>query len=284
MIREIDKQPVILKPERPKDLARSFAQRSSPLGSLRMTSLFFAIYFFTIPAFAWTSEDAAQFQKANESYRSGKIDEAASVYRTLSEKHPGSSEIFYNLGNSLYRQGSVGEAILAYERARMIEPRNADIVYNLNYARSLLEYRIEDKRNWYLKAAEKILETLTEKEIYLLAIAAYFLLMASWAFVLFLRRGLPWGTWRKVFTILLFFFILIAVSKHVESRVMRDGVVVAKSAEVRYGPSEGDQIAFRLGEGLRLYVVERRSEWSRILLVNGETGWVSNEQIKEVRV
>ena len=244
----------------------------------------FAVCFFlmTLPAFAWTGEEAAQFQKANQNYRAGKFAEAASVYQRLSEKNHEIAALFYNLANSLYRQGSVGPAILAYERARLIEPRDGDILYNLNYARSLLEYRIEDKRNWYLRAAEKVLEYFTEKEIYLLAISVYALLMASWAFVLFFRRGLPWGGGRKTLTVLFLLFITLAAAKHLESRVIRSGVVVAKSAEVHYGPSADDQIAFRLGEGLRVYVLERRSDWSRVLLVNGETGWISNDQINEV--
>ncbi|MEK7243343.1 MAG: tetratricopeptide repeat protein [Thermodesulfobacteriota bacterium] len=58
---------------------------------------------------------------------------------------------FYNLGNSYFKTKKIGLAILAYERARLLEPRNSDILYNLNYAKGILEYKIEDKRNWYLK-------------------------------------------------------------------------------------------------------------------------------------
>ncbi|MBI3314268.1 MAG: SH3 domain-containing protein [Candidatus Omnitrophica bacterium] len=266
---------VILRLVGPKDLARSFA-------TLRMTGLM--LCFFIAPVFAWTVQDTAELQKANQYYRDAKFSEASSIYRKLSGESPHFAGLFYNLGNSLYRQKSLGPAILAYEQARKMDPRNGDIVYNLNYVRSLLEYRIEDKRNWYLKAAERFLEYFTEKEIYLLAMTAYFFLTAGWVFVLFFHPGLPWGTRRKTLAIILLLFATLAVAKYVESRIIRDGVVVAKSAEVRYGPSGEDQIAFRLSEGLKVYVLESRSDWSRILLVNGETGWVSNDQIAEVRV
>jgi len=51
---------------------------------------------------------------------------------------------------------------------------------------------------------------------------------------------------------------------------------------VRYGPSSGDQVAFRVGEGIKAYVVDRSEGWSRIILVDGQGGWVRGNQIAEV--
>ena len=75
----------------------------------------------------------------------------------------------------------------------MLDPRDPDIRYNLNYVRGLLQYKIEDKRNWYLKAFEEVLNAFTEKEIILAALIAYFCLMAAWAFAVFFSRELPGG-------------------------------------------------------------------------------------------
>ena len=72
------------------------------------------------------------------------------------------------------------------------------------------------------------------------------------------------------------------VAKHVETHIIRDAIVLAKEAEVHYGPSIHDQVAFRLGEGLKVYVLDSRKDWSRILLNNGESGWVKNKEIAEV--
>ena len=73
------------------------------------------------------------------------------------------------------------------------------------------------------------------------------------------------------------------LAKQIDTSVMRDAIVMSKEAEVRYGPSENDQVAFRLGEGLKVYVVDHREDWSRVILVNGDGGWVQSNQIAEVR-
>ncbi len=245
--------------------------------------VFFLWMIVSFPAWAVTQEDAALFSKANQGYRKGDFQNAAQVYEELSRRYPRNAAIYYNLGNARYRLGTLGPAILAFERAKLFEPRNKDIRANLAYVRSLLEYRIDDKRNWYLKLAEKILEYFTYQEIFLWAMILYAVFVAGGITALALRRPLSGGWVRRTLLTLLILSALLALAKHIETRVIRDAVVMQPGVEVRYGPSDADQVAFRLGEGLEIYVLDRRSEWSRILLVNGEGGWVRNDQIMEVR-
>ena len=250
-----------------------------------MTNSFFLILFLGTAAdlaFASTPLEMADFKKANQDYRSGNFQEASSIYESLSAKHPDSAALYFNLGNTYYRLKKTGKAILYYERARHANPRDPDIRYNLNYVRGQLQYKIDDRRNWYLKIFEETLNTFTEKQIILGALAAYFLLMLSWVWVVFFQQDAPWGFWRKTF--LTFALILMALvgAKKVQAHWLRGAIVTAHEAQVRYGPSESDQLAFRLGEGLKLYVMDSRDEWSRVLLANGENGWVKNDQIEEI--
>ncbi len=254
---------------------------------IRISLGFLLFVFFALPlgkTHAWTNEDRDQFRKANQSYQTGKFQEAVSTYRGLSEKYPKTAVLFYDLGNSYYRAGSLGPAILAYERALLWNPRDADTRFNLNYVRGLLEYRIEEKRNWYLRAAEAALNFVTFEEATLLALSAYALFIGVWVFTLFFRRGLAWGWVRKTLLSLTVLFFALWGIKQFESRMLRDAVVLAKQAGGRYGPTEGDQVAFRLGEGLKVYVMDHRADWSRVMLTNGESGWMKNDQIAEVLV
>lgn len=232
-------------------------------------------------AYAWTPQEISDFRKANQSYRAGNFKEAASVYEALSGKHPESGTLYFNLGNAYHRLGKTGKAILAYERARRYDPRDPDIRYNLHYMRGLLQYKIEDRRNWYLKTFEEVLNTFTDQEIMLGALGAYLLLMASWAWTIFFSRPSRRGFWRKLFLTAFLFFLALVGAKKVQAHWLRGAVVTVREAQVRYGPSESDQLAFRLGEGLQLYVMDRRDEWSRVLLLNTESGWVRNDQIEE---
>ncbi len=232
-------------------------------------------------AWAWTAPEISDFHKANQSYRSAKFQEAVSLYEALSEKHPESGALYFNLGNTYYRLGKTGKAILGYERARRWDPRDPDIRYNLNYVRGLLQYKIEDRRNWYLRTFEEVLNTFTEKEIILGALGAYMLLIGSWAWAVFFQRAAPWDFWRKACLGIALVFLAVVGAKNVQAHWLRGAIVTVHEAQVRYGPSESDQLAFRLGEGLKLYVMARRDEWSRVLLTNGESGWVRNDQIEE---
>ena len=261
------------------------AYRSFGLSGLRMTILLVVLSAtFVTSAFAWTSQEILDFHKANQNYRSGKFKEAAVLYEALSDKHQDSGVLFFDLGNCYHRLGKTGKAILSYERARRLDPRSPDIRYNLNYVRGLLQYKIEDKRNWYLKAFEEVLNAFTEREILLGALAIYFLLMASWAGAVFVQQGAPWGFWRKTFLTVMLVFLAVVGAKNAQAHWLRGAIVTAREALVRYGPSESDQLAFRLGEGLKLYVMDRRDEWSRVLLTNGESGWVKNDQIEEFQI
>ena len=233
-------------------------------------------------AFTMTDEDRAMFQLANQAYRSGDYQEASKQYQELLSQHPDDATLLYNLGNAEFRNEKMGKAILNYERALLVSPRHSDARHNLDYARSLIEYRIEDKRNWYLRNGEKVLEYFSEREVMVVTLLAYFILMVWLSGVLFYHKGLTWD-WRiKAFVVLFCLSAMLFVGKHVETRVIRDAIVTSKSANVRYGPSESDQVAFRLTEGLKVYVIDRRDDWSRIILVNGESGWVQNTDITKV--
>lgn len=243
---------------------------------------FLLLIVFTPAGFALDSEDTAIFKKANQDYRKGNFKDAAEGYETLSNKHQAQPVFYYNLGNSLQRLGKLGPTIVAYEQALALDPRNQDVRANLKFARGLVQYRVQDKRNWYLKAAQEVLDYFTEREVVTLVLFTYFLLALCWAFALFFRNGAPWGPVRKTLLVVSSVFFMIGLAKNIETHFIRDAIVTATEVPVRYGPSEADKVAFRVGEGIKVYVVDKRDDWSRILVVNGESGWIPNQQIVEI--
>ncbi len=228
------------------------------------------------------AEDQSIFAKANQLYYGEKYGEAQKIYQDLFKRYPDYGALAYNLGNTYYRLGKTGPAILAYEEALLREPRNRDILRNLKQVQAGLQYRLEDKRNWYLRAAEFSIQKLTEVEVSLLLALGYFLFVAGFLIPLFWGQGIRFGVIQKTLTTLLIILIVLYAAKRVERRVIRDAIVMAPKADVRFGPSDGDRVAFRLGEGLKVYVVDRREGWSRIILTNGEDGWIKNSSISEV--
>lgn len=232
---------------------------------------------------AWSGEDQGVYEKAHQNYRAGRFEDAAQGYEALWKKYPGAGVLAYNLGNAYYRQGKLGKSILAYERALLVLPRNSDIRHNLERAKEGIQYRVRDNRNWYLKAAAYALNYFSETEVTLALLGAYFIFIAVFAAVIFSNPGVPWGWRRKSLLVILAVLTVLWSAKEIQLRWLRDAVVLASEAQVRYGPSDSDKVAFRLGEGLKVYVVDKRRDWSRVLLTNSESGWVLNSQIAEVR-
>ena len=251
---------------------------------MKRLAWFLLIVLCLAPAVCSGAETAKTFQEANTSYRTGDYAKAAELYESLVEQEPRVAVFYYNLANTYVRLGKLSRAILDYEKALRLDPRNGDIRENLRYTRGLLEYRVEDARNWYLKATEAVLKYATEREVYVVLLAALFIFLGG-GIIYFLRgRGVFWNPWQQFFFIVLLLAALLAFGKQIQSNLIRDAIVMQKECEAHYGPSEHDQVAFRMGEGIKVFVMDRREDWSRVLLTNGESGWVKDSDIAEVKV
>ena len=247
--------------------------------------IFFSLFLAGLSqSLAFAASLETDFQKANQLYREGKFSDSILIYENLAKTYPNRSSIDFNLGNAYFRDGKIGRSILAYERAKFLNPRDQDVRYNLSHVNELLEYRIKDKRNWYIQWGEKILGYFSVHEILLAFLLSYGLFMLSLIYTALFRRGLEWGGLRTALLTLVIFLGVLYGVKHVQTHVIREAIVMARDAEVHYGPSETDQVALRLGEGLKVYVVDHRENWSRVWLTNGESGWMPEDQMAEVRL
>lgn len=248
----------------------------------------FFLLIFLLGILPWAYGEAADvnavFQEANTSYRTGDYAKAADRYESLIRQNVHLSAVYYDLGNTYVRLGNLSKAILNFEKALRLDPRNEDIRHNLNYTRGLLEYRVEDSRNWYLKISEQILKCVTEEEINIVFFGIVFIFLLGGILSFLMGRGNFWSGWQKFIFVLLLFAGIVAFGKQIQGNLIRDAIVMQKECEARYGPSEHDQVAFRLGEGIKVFVMDRREDWSRVLLTNGESGWVKSSDIAEVKI
>ena len=217
------------------------------------------------------------FQKANELYASGKYSEAVKEYQKVIQASP-VAEVFYNLGNAYFKDKQIGNAILNYERAKRLDPRDSDVRSNLIYANQLIEYKIEDKRNWLLRQIAAGADYLRFKECWLLFLGSYFIFTLFLAFS-FIRKRLVFGKLGTTLFIILIVCLFPLLLKLSENRMKDEAVITAKQAEARYGPSTLDRIAFRLPEGLKVSVEDSRQDWQRIRLKDGRSAWVRGSEM-----
>lgn len=244
-----------------------------------LPSFIFFVLVIAGSAGAETRNPAFLFEKANASYRGGDYIEAVSRYEDLVRQGKGNAEVYYNLGNSHFKQKQIGPAILNYERAKRLSPRDRDIRANLDYVKGLVEYRIEDKRNWYLRALDIVLESFTAREAGIASLALGVLFWLSWAYSLYFRSHSVWGWRRKTLLVLTLCLFGLWILKGTREAIIQEAIVFKDQATVRYGPSYKDKVAFKLGEGMKVRLKQKTGDWSRVVLMNGETGWMIREEL-----
>lgn len=233
------------------------------------------------------ADDAKKWDDAANLYKAGKFIEAAEVYEGLAAAAQGIEKavLFFNLGNCHYRANKLSEAILNFERAVALRPWYADARYNLNAAKAKLEYKIEDKRDVFVRFHSLFLQWVRATDLILAGLFALFVLLISSVF--WARKAQPGPFFsfpRAEMAVLAVFCLVLFGAKLIYDRVYQEAIVLAKETEVRYGPSLDNQSLMKLGGGLKVFIVDEREDWSRVVTWNGETGWIRNSEIGKVKV
>ncbi len=233
---------------------------------------------------AW-ADPQADFKQANDLYRSGKFSEAAKMYEGLvADASPSVKPVlFYNAANSYFRAGQTHLAIWNYERTLFLSPWHADAQYNLNVLRSKSEYKIEDRRNLFIRFYDLALKWIKTTQFACLTLICLFIFLVSLGF--WLRnpnRQHFWAFPRGEFFVIGLLFATCLCAKVFYNHHYIDAIVLASEAEVRYGPSMDNQSLMKLGGGLKVFIVDAREDWSRVVTWNGETGWIKNSELGRV--
>jgi len=231
---------------------------------------------------AFAAED---FENANGLYKQGKFTEASKIYEELASKAQPSAQavLFFNAANSQYRAGDIHHAVWNYERALARNPWFSDARYNLKAAKQKIEYKIEDHRNLFMRLHELVLQWV--KTSHLVYAALFFSLLFFFTTAAWLHNPGRQAFWAFPRAECLAIFLLISLlwSAQVAYHFYyQEAIVLSNEVEVRYGPSMDNQSLMKLGGGLKVYIVDSREDWSRVVTLNGETGWIKNLELGRI--
>lgn len=223
----------------------------------------------------------------NEAYSAGLWDEAARTWSSIRESGMESPELYYNIGNAFYKDGDIAHAILNYERALKLDPSYSDAKYNLEFARSMVQDKIEEVPEFFLK-------TLGRKMCWLMSSdgwAALFLILfaATLALVLtFLlsgregsrKAGFFGGLVTLILAAMCFSFAFWQRADYRKS----DGAVVTRAVcPVKSSPgSESAKDLFVLHEGTEVKLLDEVGEWHNVELADGRQGWLRSSDIEKI--
>jgi len=222
----------------------------------------------------------AIFYKGNTFYEEGRYDEAIQKYSILLELGYENGTLYFNIGNCYFKKGKLGKAIVNYERARRLIPRDSDLKENAKFALSKIKYRTADSSSWYKRILRKFnLFTINEITLILAGIYA--------AAILYLIVSLFFHKARRYRVIILavsmVVFVLFSISFYDKvSAVGREAIIISENAGVRFEPIDSATIYFTLYEGMKLYVIETKTNWTKIRRRDGKTGWIKRKDMEMI--
>lgn len=201
------------------------------------------------------SEFHRQFAVANEHYQNKEYQQALDGYLALMQSGVRDPVLFYNAGNACVKLGQKGRAVIMYERALRLNPRDVAARANLAYVQpvgSIVQPFVLWRPFLFIRDFFALNEWILIADALLLWIAI------AWSLVLLLREGAV----RRVIRGCLIGGVLgMAVAAgflggrwYVE-RGRHIGVIVAKEAVSRHGPSTTFGEHLRLADGTRVEIL-----------------------------
>lgn len=223
------------------------------------------------------------FTQANDFYNKGDYAKAIDLYKRVLDNGQHSAELYFNLANAYYKIQEVGPSIYYYEKAVKLSPEDTDILNNYAFAKQTRIDKIEGLPNGIVKRFYKKLMNFNVDFWGISAIVASVIFVLG--FVLFymstdpLKRKLFFGVWVLslfvgIATLVLAFLSMSYNKEHVY------GILFADEVSVQSEPNRRSEQLFKLHEGTKLQLLETIDDWSKIILVNGKSGWITSKSIK----
>jgi tetratricopeptide (TPR) repeat protein len=230
------------------------------------------------------AQTTTSFEKGNTLYNQGEYKDAVEAYKAILDEGVHSAELYYNLGNAYYKLNEVAPSVYYYEKALQLAPNDNDIQNNLAFARNMTIDAIQAiPEAGFSKFLNGITNTMTFD-----GWAKTAVVFVCCFVVLFLGYYFAYATlWKRLAFIgsmasLVLMAITLSLAFHKFNLDNNDkpAIVFAKESKVRSEPNTRSEEAFTLHEGTKVQILENVTNWRKIKLADGKTGWIPDEDIK----
>jgi len=222
-----------------------------------------------------------------QAYTEGNWQDAAKNWTDIVNLGEVSASLYYNIGNAAFKQGEYAQAILNYERALKLDPSYAPARYNLEFAQSMIQDKIDDVPEFFLKTWARKLGWMLPSNTW--AVLSLLLFAAALALLLvFLlssqSKSRKMGFFGGILALILAILALCLASWQRRDSLRSDDVIITKSVTlVKSSPGGGEaKDLFILHEGTKVKRMDEVGNWSNIELKDGRQGWILNEDFEKI--
>ncbi|MDY6854067.1 MAG: tetratricopeptide repeat protein [Thermodesulfobacteriota bacterium] len=218
------------------------------------------------------------FFQANQDYKEGAYEKAATAYEELIQDRVVGGAVYYNLGNCYFRMNRLGKAILNYERSRYLMPRDPDLDFNLRHSKEMTKDKIEESSSFplfqwidYFSLAEVFWVFVILNILFWAVLLMRLWINSEWGFYMVICLGIVW--------------VIIGVSSTMKwYRETHDkrAVIITPQMDVHSGPDERETVLFKLHEGAMVMHEREEEDWALIFLSSEKRGWAKAGSVERI--
>jgi tetratricopeptide (TPR) repeat protein len=232
-----------------------------------------------MPAFAGVDD----LKDANRFYKENKYDQAVEAYEKLVTSGFESGALYYNLGNSYFKKGELGRALLNYERAKLFIPHDSDLRSNYDFVRGALNVSAQYNSEIFIwRWLDRLFDGVGMNGLAMLVSVLWISILVLMSAVLFMpvlkQYAAPLAVILAVFLIICSTALVRKIGYY-----ERGAIVVASEVEAKFEPGNSATTFFKLTEGNSVLVLDRSSDWVKILRPDSKIGWVPASSIEGIR-
>ena len=226
-----------------------------------------------------------KFLEANNLYNDSKYEQSIQVYLQILDSGVHSPELYFNIGNAYYKLNDIANSILYYEKSLKLDSSDNDVINNLNMVKNALIDDIEVVPSSFFDEQLNTISNLFDYSLWgivLISLSFIFLLL----FIIYFFSNKPIIK-RTAFTSLFFIIMIItftawiSINAYEKNHLEKYAIIFSPKIEIKADPNERSENLLTLHLGTKVRIIDNfNDDWLKIKLVNGQEGWIKNNQIK----